>query len=136
MKVLLATAAVFLVSSSLLAQTPSAPVSRYHIVFLDTYFSYAIKLDTYTGKTFEYRRGEQGINAELLAPELEGKYHWTLMKMAKELPKASSEPKIRYWIYYRQGKALFYNVLLVNLETGSTWILSNTSWIPFSDNTQ
>jgi len=85
--------------------------SRYEVISLTDII---VKLDRYTGKTYFYY--------------YYGKRKWYLMDVRGGLPNQSTNLTPRYQIYV-EGEA----ILLINNETGQTWVFYNRGWEPIED---
>ncbi len=86
-----------------------------------------VRLDTFTGKAYYSNYGIYDSAASK---------NWSLMKAFGGFPDESSSTRSKYRIYMQQTyKSGIFNLYLMNLETGQTWI-SNSAipyWTPFPD---
>jgi len=73
-----------------------------------------VKLDRYTGKTFQYY--------------IDGKRRWFPLEVRGGLPDESKNTTPKYQID-GEGDSIF----LINIETGQTWIFNVRTWEPVTD---
>lgn len=86
--------------------------ARYQIIPI-IQFGLHVKLDRYSGKTYQYDPGRA---------------RWYLLNVRGGLPTAGSNLTPRYQIYDVDNF-----IFLINNETGQTWILVTRTWEPIAD---
>lgn len=92
-------------------QTILPDTARFQIFFLEP-SSLAVKLDRYSGKTYQYSNERR----------------WYLLEVRGGLPVQTIGSTPRYEIY-DEGDSLF----LINQETGQSWIFNVRTWEPIRD---
>jgi hypothetical protein len=93
--------------------------ARFEIIKWEESTPQSIKLDRYTGKTYLYGIGGGIFNASR---------KWFLLSVKGGLPAAPTDLLPRYNIY--EGSE---GLLLLNNETGQSWVLINRTWEPVLD---
>jgi hypothetical protein len=87
--------------------------ARYEIILLDQ-INLTVKLDRYTGKTYQYY--------------VDGRRRWYPLEVRAGLPDESKNTTPKYQII-GEGDSVF----LINNETGQSWIFNVRTWEPVTD---